>query len=204
MKSYQLLKTDNGLRLQPAQLRAMGDEHFTWAHLLYGNLGNVKVGIYYFPSRFDTETDSYVMKTLQAFGKNSGHATSVNFWDTTDPEFELSLELFSIKTLPAIVLATGLKVEGLEPRGPEKTPLYSIILDRPAVLSDLENLQSAINSAHEILVRSDPKEIASYIKKQTASSILSVIGAIAVRLRDEILKWKPKFGLPGGVSVQVG
>jgi hypothetical protein len=182
----------------------MGDEQFTWAHLLYGKLGALKVGIFYFPSRFDNAMDKAVIKALRTFGQHSGPATSVNIWDTTDPELEQVLGLFDLKTMPAVVLAAGLQVDKMEPRGPNKTPLYAITVADPAILSDAAHFQAAINSAHEVLSRSDPKEIAGYIKAQTPNAIVAAIGKVAAHIRDEILKWKPKFGLPGGVSVQIG
>jgi hypothetical protein len=204
MKNWRLVDSGASLSMELDPLRAMGDEQFTWAHLLYGKLGTVKVGIFYFPSRFGTAMDSAVIEALRAFGRNSGAATSVNIWDTKDPELEHALGLFDLKTVPAVVLATGLAVDGMEPRGPNKTPLYSITLTNTAILSDAQHLQATINSAHEVLVRSNPKEIAGYIRAQTADAIVAAIGRTAAHIRDEILRWKPKFGLPGGVSVQVG
>lgn len=204
MNSWKLVGDDLATRIEPVSLRAMGDEQFTWAHLLYGKLGAVKVGIFYFPSRFDSPTDKTVTDSLRAFGRNTGTDTSVNIWDPTDPGFEQAMTLFGLKTVPALVLATGLKIENINPRGPANTPLYSITLNDPTILANTEKLQSAINDIHEILIRSDPKEIASYIRAGRANDILASIGKIAGRIRDEILKWKPKFALPGGVSVQVG
>ena len=204
MNNWKLIETAAGLRMEPAALRAMGDEQFTWAHLLYGKLGNVRVGIFYFPSRFNTATDKAVIEALRSFGRNTGAATSVNIWDTTDPAFDQALELFDLKTVPAVILATGLQVEGIQPRGPAKTPLYSIVLTDAALLADATRFQAAVNSAHEVLTRGDPKEIAGYIRSGKAGAILDAIGKFAAHIRDEILKWKPKFGLPGGISVQVG
>jgi len=204
MNNWTLVDNSISLRMKPGALRAMGSEQFTWAHLLYGKLGNVKVGIFYFPSRFSTATDTAAIEALREFGRNSGPSTSVNIWDTTDPEFEHALGLFDLKTVPAVVLATGLQVEGIEPREPAKTPLYSITVADAGVLSDATRFRSAINSAHEVLARSDPKEIASYIRAQTPNAIIAAIGKLAAPVRDEILRWKPKFGLPGGISVQIG
>jgi len=204
MSNWKLVETGGSLRMELAPLRDMGDEQFTWAHLLYGKLGNIRVGIFYFPSRFNTATDKAVVEALRAFGTNTGPATSVNIWDTTDPAFDHALDLFDLKTVPAVVMATGLQVDGMQPRGHDKTPLYSIALTDGALLSDAAGFQAAINSTHEVLTRSDPKEIVGYIRARTAGSILAAIGKFAAHVRDEILKWKPKFGLPGGVSVQVG
>src|SRR5579863_1639656 len=116
MNNWKLVDNGGSLRMEPAQLRAMGDQQFTWARLLYGKLGNVKIGIFYFPSRFDSPVDTAVMEALRAFGRNTGPSTSVNIWDTTDPEFERALGLFDLKTVPAVVLATGLQVDGMERR----------------------------------------------------------------------------------------
>jgi hypothetical protein len=204
MNNWKLIESATGLRMEPAALRAMGDEQFTWAHLLYGKLGNVRVGIFYFPSRFNTAADNAVIEALRSFGQNTGTATSVNIWDTTDPAFDHALELFDLKTVPAVVLATGLLVDGIQPRGPDKTPLYSVVLNDAALLSNAARFQAAVNGAHEVLTCSNPKEIAGYIRSRKAASILDAIGKVAAHVRDEILKWKPKFGLPGGVSVQVG
>lgn len=204
MDNWKLVDNAGGLRMERLALRAMGEDRFTWAHLLYGRLGHVRVGIFYFPSRFNTDTDTAVVKALTAFGANTGPGTSVNFWDTTDPALDHALELFSLKTVPAVVLATGLQIAGIQPRGPDKTPLYSITLSRPSMLSNPSEFQEAINTAHEILTRCDPNEISSYIRAQKADSILAVIGNLAAHLRDAILKLKPKFELPGGVSVQLG
>jgi hypothetical protein len=204
MSNWTLVDNGISLRMKPGALRAMGGEQFTWAHLLYGKLGNVKVGIFYFPSRFNTATDTLVIEALRSFGRNSGPATSVNIWDTTDPEFEHALGLFDLKTVPAVVLATGLQVKGMVPREPAKTPLYSITVADAGVLSDATRFQAAINSAHEVLARTDPKEITAYIRAQTPSAIVAAIGKVAAQVRDEILKWKPKFGLPGGMYVQIG
>jgi hypothetical protein len=204
MNTWKLAGDDLATRMEPVSLRAMGDEEFTWAHLLYGKLGAVKVGIFYFPSRFDSPTDKTVIDSLRAFGRNTGADTSVNIWDPKDPDFEQAMTLFALKTVPALLLATGLNIENMMPRGPAKTPLYSITLNDPALLADAGKLQAAINDIHEILLRSNPKEIAAYIRADRASDILAAIGKVAGRIRDEILKWKPKFALPGGVSVQVG
>jgi len=204
VKNWELVEGSEGLKMVSKPLRAMGDEEFTWAHLLYGKLGTVELGVFYFPSRFDTDVDESVIKALRTFGNNSGAATSVNIWDTKDPAFDQALSLFNLKTVPAVVLATGLEVKGMQQRGPVKTPLYSIILSDPATLSDITQFQTAINSAHEVLARSDPKEITGDLRAQTPNAILEAIGKIGAKIRDEILKWKPKFGLPGGVSVQVG
>jgi len=204
MEQWRLVESTQGLRMEPSELRAMGEEGFTWAHLLYGKLGSVEVGIFYFPSRFDTAVDNLIIEELRTFGRNTGESISVNIWDPRDSHLQQALELFGLKTVSAVVLASGLKIAGIEPRGPDKTPLYSIIFDDPALLSDPKNFQPAVNSATDVLTRSNPKEIAGYIRTHKTKDILGVIGKVAAALRDEILRWKPKFGIPGGASVQVG
>jgi hypothetical protein len=204
MTTWKLVEGPEGIRMESAQVRAMGEEEFTWAHLIYGKLAAVKVAIFYFPSRFDTTTDKTVIEALRTFAKNSGAAASVNFWDPKDPNFEQALGMFQLKTVPAVVLASGLDVPGISPRGPAKTPLYSIVYSDVSQLSTETHFQEAINSAYEVLARSDPKEITGYIRSQRANSIIEAIGKIAASIRNEILRWKPKFGIPGGVSIQLG
>lgn len=204
MNNWKLVETAEGLRLEKATSRVTGLREFTWAHLLYGKLGHVKVGIFFFPSRFDNDLDKAVIALLETFGRNTGATTSVNFWDTKDPHFENALNLFGLKTVPSLVLATGLQIGSMNPRGPEKTPLYSITQDVSTALSDPKRFQKNVNLAHDVLMRCDPKEIVNYIQSQTPDPILSAIEKIFARIRDEILQWKPKFGLPGGISVEVG
>ena len=164
----------------------------------------MEVGIFYFPSRFDTAVDKLIIDELRTFGRNTGDSISVNIWDPTDSHLQQALELFGLRTVSAVVLASGLKIAGMQPRGPAETPLYSITFYDSALLSDPKNFQNAVNDATNVLTRSNPKEIAGYIRTQKAKDILGVIGKVAAALRDEILRWKPKFGIPGGVSVQVG
>jgi hypothetical protein len=204
VENWKLIEADGGLRLQQAPLRAVASEAFTWAHLLYGKLGPLQIGVFYFPSRFNNGTDKSVTKALRSFGDNTGPATSVGIWDTKDPEFSRALALFGLKSVPAVVLTTGLKVTGMNPRGPELTPLYSITLSDTALLSDMARLQSAINGAHDVFARCDPAEIAKYIAAQSPDPILAAIEKFVGAIRNEILKWKPTFGLPGGVSIQLG
>ena len=142
MEQWRLVESTQGLRMEPSELRAMGEEGFTWAHLLYGKLGSVAVGIFYFPSRFDTAVDNLIIEELRTFGRNTGESISVNIWDPRDSHLQQALELFGLKTVSAVVLASGLKIAGIEPRGPDKTPLYSIIFDDPALLSDPKNFSN--------------------------------------------------------------
>jgi|SRR5215469_6197803 len=204
MAQWKLVESTEGLRIEASEVRAMGEEGFTWAHLLYGKLGSVEVGLFYFPSRFDSAVDQSIIEELRTFGGNTGASISVNIWDPKDPQLQQALALLGLKTVPAVVLASGLKIAGMEPRGPAKTPLYSIVFDDSALLSDTKQFQTAVNAATDVLSRSNPKEITGYIRMQKAKDILGAIGKIAAAVRDEILRWKPKFGIPGGASVQVG
>ena len=104
MEKWTVEETNGELRLAP--LRGLGSDRFTWAHLLYGRLDLVQVYIVYFPSRFDLTADKTVIDTLRTFGTNTGPSTSVNVWDTRDPNFGTALDLFDIKSPPALVLAT--------------------------------------------------------------------------------------------------
>ena len=204
MNAWQVEETPEGLKLARPTRRAFGSEHFSWADLLYQKLAPVQVYVIYFPSRFNLDMDTTVMKALRTFGDNTGPGTSVNFWDPKDPEFGKALELFHLQSPPALVLATGLKVQGIEPYGPDKAHLYTITITNHEVLSNQEQLAAAVNTSHDILVRGNPKEITAYIRKNALQSLLEVIARIAGGVRDEILKFKPTFTLPGGVSIQVG
>src|SRR5437764_10134332 len=114
MNAWQVEETPDGLRLARPARRALGSEHFTWADLLYQKLAPVQVYVVYFPSRFNLNIDTTVMKALRTFGENTGSGTSVNFWNSKDPEFSKALELFHLQSPPALVLATGLRVQGIE------------------------------------------------------------------------------------------
>lgn len=196
---------ESRLRLsEPINVRTMASEQFTWAHLLYGKLGSVEVFTIYFPSRFELEQDNIAMDALRVFGKNTPITTSVSFWDPTDPQFTKALGIFRLKSPPAIVLATGLKVNGINPYGPDDSNIYSIVFTESPILADKSKLVSAVNSAYDILVRGDPAELADYLRKKAKASLLSTIGRILGRVRDEFLKFKPKFQLPDGSSIQLG
>jgi hypothetical protein len=204
MNAWQVEETSEGLKLSRPTRRTFGSERFTWADLLYRKLASVKVYVIYFPSRFNLDMDAAVIKALRTFGENTGPSTSVNFWDPIDPEFGKALELFHLQSPPALVLATGLKVQGIEPFGPDKANLYTITITNREVLSNQEQLAAAVNTSHDILVRGNPKEITSYLRKNAIQSLLEVIARVAGDVRDEILKCKPKFTLPNGISIQVG
>lgn len=202
MKEWRVDEGPNGLRLSSVTRRALGAEQLTWADLLLTRLSAVQVYVLYFPSRFDLELDSAVQAALRIFGRQTGPGTSVNFWDPADPEFSRALAFFSVDAPPALVLATGLKARGR--RRLARGDLYAIIVADPKVLGDREHLAAAVNGTHEVLLRGDPGEIARHVRERAASSLLATIGSIAERLRDELVRLKPRFQLPGGVSIQVG
>lgn len=204
MTTWKVVETPEGLRLSSTSQRAFGSQSFTWANLLYGKLVPVQIYVIYFPSRFNLEIDTIVMSALRNFAANTGSNTSVNFWDTKDPAFSKALELFHLQSLPALVLATGLKVEGIEPYGPDKANLYTITISDQGVLSNQQRLAAAVNTAHDILVHGDPKEITSYLRKNAIQALLAIFARIAREVRDEVLLFKPKLTLPDGTSIQVG
>src|SRR5438128_11666277 len=98
MEKWKVEETNGELRLAP--LRSLGSDRFTWAHPLYGRLGQVQVYIIYFPSRFDLAVDTTVIDTLTTFGTNTGSSTSVNVWDTSDPTFAKAPALISLQSPP--------------------------------------------------------------------------------------------------------
>jgi hypothetical protein len=202
MGSWDVKETANGLQLSPR--RSLGSEEFTWADLLYRKLAAVHVYVLYFPSRFDLEFDGVVRQALEAFGRDTPWRTQVNVWNPADPEFARALALFDLKYPPALVLATGLAPRAVGPAEVDRTRLYRIAISDPAVLGNRAKLAAAINSAHEVLVRGDPKEISGYVRECTVGALIAAIGSIAAEVRDEMLKCKPTFGLPGGFSIQLG
>jgi len=202
MEKWTVEETNGELRLAP--LRSLGSDRFTWAHLLYGRLGQVQVYIIYFPSRFDFAVDTTVIDTLRTFGTNTGPSTSVNVWDTRDPNFGKALDLFDIKSPPALVLATGLQLKDIDPRGPDKANSYTLTITNMDILSSSDKLPQSINIAHDILVRGNPKEITSYLRTNALHTLLQVIAKVARVASDEIVKLKPKFQLPDGSSIQLG
>ena len=124
------------------------------------------------------------MDSLRTFGENTGPCASVNFWDPKDPEFSKALELFHLQSPPALVLATGLKVQGTEPFGLDKSHLYTITITNHEILSNQEQLAAAVNTSHDILVRVNPKENTSYLRKNAIQSLLEVIARVAGGVRD--------------------
>jgi hypothetical protein len=202
MEKWTVEETNGELRLAP--LRSLGSDRFTWAHLLYGRLGQVQVYIIYFPSRFDLAVDTTVIDTLRTFGTNTGPSISVNVWDTRDPNFGKALDLFDIKSPPALVLATGLQLKDIDPCGPDKANIYTLTITNMDILSSSDKLPQSINIAHDILVRGNPKEITSYLRTNALHTLLQVIAKVARVASDEIVKLKPKFQLPDGSSIQLG
>lgn len=202
MTSFSLRETDDGLRLEPN--RSFGVESFTWAHLLYGRLEEVKIYVLYFPSRFDRPEDETVTALLRTFGDRTAADTSVNFWDTGDPRLPDALELFRVKAPPALVLVSGLELESVEDRGPDASDVYAVTVTDTRTLRDADRVVEAVNTAHTILARCDAAEIAAYVRGQKRQSLLDAIGRLGGQIRDQILAFKPTFGLPGGFTIGVG
>jgi hypothetical protein len=201
---WRLRHTATGLRL--VAVRGLGTEKFTWADLLGPQLTLVQVYAFYFPSRFDLPVDAAATESLRLFGQETSVKTRVDFWDPQDENFSEALELFGLRKPPALVLVTGLQAEG--PNITDATTLldstYCISFADQAVLGDRQRMASAVNIAHEILMRCDRKEIASYIRERKLKELLGMVGRGAGAVRDELLKLHPKFGLPGGFSVELG
>jgi len=197
--------TPEGFRLRRrAGRRSFGTSRLTWSSLLYGELSGSETFVLYFPSRFDLPYDDLAKQALRVFGSETGEATSVNFWDPRDQHFSAALTLFGLTEPPALVLATGLKQPRIRPEGPETTPLWAIVFTETAVLGDKEKIAVAVNRAHELLVRGDPAEIASYIRRRRVTEILAAVFGGAGHVRDELLKLKPKVIVPGGLAIELG
>lgn len=201
---WRLRRTGAGLRL--GQVRAFGTELFTWADLLRLPLAAVRVYALYFPSRFDLPVDEAATSSLRLFGQQSSDTTSVDFWDPRDVHFSEALDLFGLRNPPALVLVTGLRAQAADVVGAAESldSLYCISFADTAVLTDRERMAAAVNMAHEILMRCDSREIASYIRRRKIKALLAAIGHGAGAVRDELVKLHPSFGLPGGFSVELG
>lgn len=197
-------ETPSGLRLVSVPMRTFGTEEFTWADLLYTALAPVRVYTLYFPSRFDTDLDATVMESLRTFGTNTPKTTSVNFWDATDPEFSQALDVFDIESPPALVFVSGLRLAGMRHQGPREAPLYAIAITRRELLGDRERFSDVVNTSHEIVARGNPRELTAHLRRRQLDAVLDAIGELGGTLRDQILKLRPKFLLPGGVSVELG
>lgn len=169
-------------------------------------LSSARVYALYFPSRFGLPVDEAAEESLRIFGGATSNRTSVDFWDPQDDHFSEALELFGLRQPPALVLATGLATQPGEPpvSGWPPDSLYCISFTDAAILTDRQQMSVAVNIAHEILMRCDSKEIASYIRQRKIKALLSAIGRGAGAVRDELVKLHPKFGLPGGLSVELG
>jgi hypothetical protein len=204
MNSWRIESAADKFRIVPQNRRSFDSEVFSWSQLLYGRLGAVKVLVLYFPSRFDLPLDKTVQDSLRNFGKNTGSTTSVGFWDQIDPQFDNAIALFNLKHPPALVLTSGLQLADIEPLGPEKANLYNIVITDTDTLSDPNRLSAAVNAAHEILIRANPKEICAFLRMRALQSFLDMIADLGGTIRDEILKCKPKLSLPGDISIQVG
>jgi hypothetical protein len=199
-----LRRTESGLRL--GRVRALGTERFTWADLLRAQLAAVELYVLYFPSRFDLPVDDVVINALRLFGDATSQRTSVDFWDPQDEHFSDALALFGLEVPPAVVLVTGLRTQQSNPakQTVPGEPLYCISFVDQTMLTDRAQLAAAVNAAHEVLMRCDRDEIAGYIRRRKVRSLLKVIGTLSASVRDQLLKFKPKFGLPGGFSVGLG
>jgi hypothetical protein len=209
---WRLRRGESGLRL--GQVRAFGTDRFTWADLLQAPLTATQVYALYFPSRFDLPVDAAVAASLRLFGDQTSARTSVDFWDPKDAHFSEALRLFGLRNPPALVLATGLgqqAAEGGEAAKPEGSlsakpegSLYCVCFADQAVLADRERLATAVNITHEILIRCDRLELAGYIRRRKIKALLAAIGHGAGAVRDELVKLHPTFGLPGGLSLELG
>jgi hypothetical protein len=204
MPSWFVEDGQDGLHLTPVVRRALGSEELTWAELLSGFLSPARVYCLYFPSRFDLPIDAEATTTLRTFGDHTGKDTTVDFWDPKDAEFSRALALFGIDSPPALVFVSGLKLKGANLSGPEGASLYAITITDQAVLGDAARLALATNTAHELVARGDPKRIAGYLRKRSATSLLQEIERISTGIRDQLVLLKPKISLPGGVALQLG
>jgi hypothetical protein len=202
MSAWRIQEGPAGLRLASVTRRQFGSKEMTWADLLELRLRPVRVYVLYFPSRFDLDFDEQVKEALRSFGSLTSTDTSVSFWDSTDPEYEHGMALFGLKTPPALVFATGLSDVRQSPL--DSANVYSILITDDVVLRDRALLAAAANTAHEVLVRGDRAEIVRYLRARAAGGVLAAIGGLAGDLRDSLLKLKPKLGLPGGFSIQLG
>jgi hypothetical protein len=200
--SWAVQQTPRGLRLAAVEMRAAGSSALTWAELLAARLSTVRVYVLYFPSRFDLSVDSTVRAALDVFGRQTSDQTSVSSWDPTDPYMDQALRLFDVAAPPALVLATGLKKRGKQIQ--KRSSLYAITITQSRILGDRERLAAVVNSAHEVLMRGDPDAITSYLRKRDRESLLASVASVGHFLVEQITTLKPKFQLPGGVSLQLG
>ena len=96
------------------------------------------------------------------------------------------------------MLATGLaaRAEEVPADGWPPDSLYCISFSDPTVLADRQQLATAVNIAHEILMRCDSKEIASYVRQRKIKALLGTIGRGAGTVRDELVKLTPSSACP--------
>jgi len=169
-------------------------------------LAAVRVYVLYFPSRFNLPVDAAATESLRFFGPATSELTNVDFWDPQDVHFSAALDLFGLRNPPALVLVVGLQTQSADTPGADaqSDSLYCISFSDEAVLADRQRMAAAVNIAHEILMRCDNREIARYIRGRKIKALLATIGHGAGAVRNELIKLHPKFGLPGGMSVEVG
>lgn len=201
---WRLNVAETGLRL--SRLRAFGSAGFTWADLLQRALSSVRVFVLYFPSRFDLPVDTAAAEALRRFGEETPHLTSINFWDSRDEHFSSALSMFGVRNPPALVLVTGLQVGSGEESGKPTLDdsLYCISFTDSTILEDRARMATAVNLAHEILMRCDRREIANYVRGRKAKALLSAVGRGTGRISSELAQLHPVFGLPGGFSIEIG
>jgi hypothetical protein len=197
--TWAVQQTPRGLQLAAVQMRAASSSPLTWAELLAARLSAVRVYVLYFPSRFDLGVDTAVRSALETFGRQTSEQTSVSSWDPTDAHLEQALRLFDLAAPPALVLATGLKKRGKQIL--KLSSLYAITISDPRVLADRERLAAMVNGAHEVLMRGNAAAIASYLRKRDRESLLASVGHFFV---EQLAVLRPKFQLPGGLSIQLG
>jgi hypothetical protein len=202
MPSWRVDDTQGGFRLAPVVRRSLDSQRQTWADLLTGQLGDVRVFVLFFPSRFDTQADRIAIEALRVFGQHTGAGTSVRFWDPTDAEFSSALGLFDVHTPPALVLIPGLRLKDVMIGS--AMHVYALTIADLAVLGDRDKLVRAVNTAHEVVLRGNPRELTRFAREHAAASVVAAIAHISAALRDELLKLKPKISLPGGVALQLG
>jgi len=203
MPTWRVDSTDDNLRLSPVVYRGLGSQAQTWADLFARQLDDVRVFVLFFPSRFNSETDTVAMDALRTFGTLTGARTSVRFWDPTDDEFSRALGLFDAKIPPALVLIPGTQLQGVLADSGDLN-VYSLTITNEKVLGNRDQLVRAVNTAHEVVLRGDPAELSAYARQRAAASILGAIANVSATLRDELLKLKPKISLPGGVGIALG
>jgi hypothetical protein len=200
--SWAVQASPAGLRLVPVRLRTAGSQELTWAALLSTRLSTVRVYVLYFPSRFELSVDGAAGAALEAFARQTSDQTSVNSWDPKDPHMDEALLLFDVAAPPALVLTTGLKRRGRQLL--KSSSLYAISITERAVLGDRERLSQVVNSAHEVLMHGDADAIAHYIRKRDCESLLASVVAVGHFLLEQVAILKPKFQLPGGLSLELG